>query len=218
MSVIIEFSVPSNNFQLGRILSVESGTLIELETLVPLGKSPVPLFCVHDASNDTFLKSLTEHNSVSAATPIDTFDDRTLVKLDWDASTDILFNGIGTKDGVIYSAIGRETNWKFKVLFPTHEQLSSFSAYCNERGITLTVERVYQPSDSESVPGDQLTDSQKEALKNAVEQGYYSIPRECSTNTLAAELGISDQAVTERLRRAIVALAISSLDSIDTDR
>ncbi|WP_249361517.1 helix-turn-helix domain-containing protein [Haloterrigena sp. H1] len=34
--------------------------------------------------------------------------------------------------------------------------------------------------------------------------GYYDIPRGCTTAELADELGISDQAVTERLRRAIV--------------
>jgi len=37
----------------------------------------------------------------------------------------------------------------------------------------------------------------------AVRLGYYDIPRGCTTAELADELGISDQAVTERLRRAI---------------
>lgn len=216
MSVIFEFSIPADNFELGRILCVELTTHVELETLVPVGKTPVPLFWVHGLSDDTFLKTLNEHGSVTAATQIDTFDDRILVKLDWDASSDTLLNQIRTWDGEIYSATGRGKNWNFKIRFPTHEQLSSFSTHCRGVDIKLTVERVYKAAEPESVPRNQLTDPQEEAIKNAVEQGYYSIPRECSTSTLATNLGISDQAVTERLRRAIIALAISGLDSIDT--
>jgi len=48
-----------------------------------------------------------------------------------------------------------------------------------------------------------LSEPQREALTLAVRRGYYDIPRGCTTAELADELGISDQAVTERLRRAI---------------
>lgn len=41
--------------------------------------------------------------------------------------------------------------------------------------------------------------------------GYYDIPRGCTTKELADELGISDQAVTERLRRAIGSLVRHTL-------
>jgi predicted DNA binding protein len=42
-------------------------------------------------------------------------------------------------------------------------------------------------------------------------KGYYDIPRGCTTNELADDLGISDHAVTERLRRAIVMLVTYTL-------
>lgn len=48
-------------------------------------------------------------------------------------------------------------------------------------------------------------------LIRGVEAGYYSIPRQGSTNGLAAEFGISDQAMTERLRRGIRNLVTSTL-------
>jgi len=41
--------------------------------------------------------------------------------------------------------------------------------------------------------------------------GYYDIPRGCTTAELADELGISDQATTERLRRAIGAFTRHAL-------
>ncbi|RLM81550.1 helix-turn-helix domain-containing protein, partial [Halobellus sp. Atlit-38R] len=56
-----------------------------------------------------------------------------------------------------------------------------------------------------------LSEPQREALTLAVQMGYYDIPRGCTTQELASELGISDQAVTERLRRAIGAFVRRAL-------
>ncbi|WP_336345992.1 helix-turn-helix domain-containing protein [Halalkalicoccus ordinarius] len=44
---------------------------------------------------------------------------------------------------------------------------------------------------------------QYDTLFQALKQGYFNIPREVDTAELAAQYGISDQAVTERLRRGM---------------
>lgn len=49
------------------------------------------------------------------------------------------------------------------------------------------------------------------ALASAVRGGYYDIPRRMSTQDLADEFGISDQAVTERFRRGIASLVAHTL-------
>ncbi len=62
-----------------------------------------------------------------------------------------------------------------------------------------------------------VTQAQRETLMRAVQGGYYSIPRRMSTQDLADDLGISDQAVTERLRRAIVALTENTLIAMEEE-
>lgn len=47
-----------------------------------------------------------------------------------------------------------------------------------------------------------LTSEQYEALTEAIQYGYFEIPRDISLVELAAELDISHQALSERLRRA----------------
>ena len=47
-----------------------------------------------------------------------------------------------------------------------------------------------------------LTDKQGEALELAFEQGYYEIPRDTTAKEFAEAVGISHQALSERLRRA----------------
>lgn len=45
-----------------------------------------------------------------------------------------------------------------------------------------------------------MTPAQREALLAALELGYYTVPRRCETRDVASELGISPQAVSQRLR------------------
>lgn len=47
-----------------------------------------------------------------------------------------------------------------------------------------------------------LTDKQQEALEIALEQGYYEIPRETSTEAVSEQVGVSRRTVEEHLRRA----------------
>jgi len=56
-----------------------------------------------------------------------------------------------------------------------------------------------------------LTDAQFEALATAWERGFYTVPREVELVDIAADLGISHQALSERLRRGIDALIQDTL-------
>jgi predicted DNA binding protein len=142
---------------------------------------------------------------------VDVFDDRTLFTLDWDAHRDHVFAGITEHDGQLLSAVGTADAWEFELRFPSHESFSGFTTHCEDAQIPLDVTRVYNPTDPDAGPWYGLTEPQREAITLAVERGYYDIPRACTTQELADELDISDQAVTERLRRAIVTLVTHTL-------
>lgn len=211
MSVIVEFRASSEDFELGQVLAVEGSSTVELETLVPLGDGAVPLFWVYNTSRESFVNGVQQHPTVEEATPVDVFEDRTLFTLDWNADQDRLVRAIRENEGQIQNATGTPSTWKFEVRFPSHESLSAFSTDCDTEGISLEVTRVYNPSEVDVHPWYGLTEPQFEALTLAAQMGYYGIPRGCTTKELADELGISDQAVTERLRRAIVALVTYTL-------
>lgn len=211
MSVIVEFQVPAHEFELGRILGVEGVSSIELESLVPIGESTIPLFWIHNTPKEAFVQSIRRHPTVNDASEVDTFEDRILFTLDWDAGQDHVIQGIRANDGQVLSAVGRTDAWRFEVRFPDHEQFSAFTTHCEDAGISLEILRVYNPSESDAGPWYGLTDRQREAITLAVEKGYYDIPRGCTTKELAEGLDISDQAVTERLRRAIEGLVSNTL-------
>jgi len=51
-------------------------------------------------------------------------------------------------------------------------------------------------------PLDRLTERQREVIQTAYEMGYYEVPREVSTETVAAELDLDSSTVAEHLQRA----------------
>lgn len=215
MSVIVEFQIPSTDFELGRVLRVDGISSIELETLVPVGGDTVPLFWVYNSTRDSFVESINRHPVVANAAQVDEYDDRTLFTLDWDASQDHVFQAIKGNNGHLLSATGTASTWKFEVRFPYRTQLSSFSTECENAQITLDVHRIYSPEETETDPLCGLTRPQYDAIMLAMEWGYYDIPRRCTTKELADELGISDQAVMERLRRAISTVMQNTLRPAD---
>ncbi|MFC4247279.1 helix-turn-helix domain-containing protein [Natribaculum luteum] len=211
MSVITEVRIPPDDFELGQILNIEEASAIELETLVPTRDTTVPLFWVYEPVGDGFLDTVERYPTVNSVTEVDVFEDRTLFRLDWDASQDHHFQCVLDHEGQILSATGTPEGWDFEMRFTGREALSQYQDCCEDAHISLDIIRIYNPADPEADSWYGLSEPQREALALAVRMGYYDIPRGCTTAELADELGISDQAVTERLRRAIGAFGRHAL-------
>lgn len=210
MNVIVDMSLPSSQFELGRILELEGEAGITLETMVPLGERSVPFFRVQ-AERNGFESNVRSHPTVNDIQVVNTHNGETLYALDWDISGDTFFEGIVQSEANLLEARGIAGTWEFELRFPSHDALSTFHDFCDENDIPITVQHIYNPTKPEAGPWFGLTTPQRIALTRAVEAGYYTIPRQTSTHQLAAELDISDQAVTERLRRAIHNLVSSTL-------
>lgn len=218
MAVILDLSLPADHFELGRILSIENDTRVTLETMVPLGERSVPFFRLYDGDGDSFEDSVGNHPAVEDIHVVSSHDNETLYALDWHISHDTFFSGLQKAQAHLLEATGTFQTWTFELRFPSHDAVSTFQTHCVDAGIPIDVERVYNPTKPDAGPWYGLTPPQREMLVRAVEAGYYSIPRQTSTNDLAAEFGISDQAVTERLRRAIITLTTNTLRVSEANR
>ncbi len=176
---------------------------MQLERVIPAGNRAVPFIWVHTEDPDPVEQRLREPRLIEAATQLDTFPDRTLYRIKWSEEPDSVFEAISSQRADLLDAVGVGESWTFELRFPTHESLSEFHAHCKDAGLPIAVNRIYRPSDSESTARYGLTDAQYDTLVKAFEEGYFDIPREIVTKELGAQLGISDQAVTERIRRGM---------------
>jgi predicted DNA binding protein len=211
MAVILDLTLPADQFELGRILQMTDDTRIRLETLVPMGERSVPFFRLYDGAEDVFEEAVRGHPTVEDIQVVSTHDGETLYALDWEVSRDTFFAGLQDVEVNVMGATGGADSWSFELRFPSHGAVSSFQSYCADAGIPIEVERVYNPVKPDAGPWFGLTPPQRETLVRAVQSGYYSIPRQTSTNQLAETFDISDQAVTERLRRAVITLTTNTL-------
>lgn len=211
MGVVVELSVPATEFQLGRILSTEGNTRVSLETVVPLGERSVPFFRLFGPARGTFQADAREHEAVSDIHVVNTHDGETLFALDWTVAEGSFLDSISSLDGRVLEASGRSDRWVFQLRFPSHSVLSKFQKSCFETDVPIDIRRVYNPTTPDAGPWYGLTIRQRETLACAVEKGYYSIPRRNSAQDISEEFDISDQAITERLRRGIDTLVTNTL-------
>lgn len=211
MAVIVDLTLPADTFELGQIFHVEGTTEITVETMVPLGGRPTPFVRIQNGTRDGFERTVRDHQAVDGIQLVNSHDGELLYSLDWESSDASLLQTVLDLDGVLLNATGTTDTWSLEFRFPTHEALSEFQEYYLEADIPVSIKHIYNPTKPDAGPWFGVTPVQRETLAYAVESGYYSLPRATSTEELAERFDISDQAVTERLRRGISALVSNTL-------
>lgn len=202
MSVIAEIQI-EGEFVLTELLADLPDVPIQLERVVPAGERTVPLIWIHTDDPEPTEAHLRDHRLVESLTRLDTFEDRALYRIEWHEQPDSVFEELQTRQADLLDAVGVGESWTFELRFPTHGALSEFHDHCIEAGLSIVVDRVYRPSDSETTARYGLTDAQYDTLVVALENGYFDVPRGIVTEELGERLGVSDQAVVERIRRGL---------------
>jgi predicted DNA binding protein len=201
MSIVAEFTIEAEQFLLGRVLRTGGEMDIEIERVVPASKQVMPYVWVSGGDRSAFEEAVRATDEVRELLHLDTIGGRSLYRIGWDETVESLIYGMVETNATILEAHGRD-NWLFRIRFNDHESLSAFSEYCQIHDIRLNVRRVHNLTADElnRDPFD-LTDEQREALELALERGYFEVPRRATLSDLAGDLDVSQQAVSERLRR-----------------
>ncbi|MFC4553237.1 MULTISPECIES: helix-turn-helix domain-containing protein [Halorussus] len=201
MSVVAEFTISADEFLLGRVLAQGPDTVVELERVVPASRQVMPYIWVRGNRFEEFEAAVRSSPYVTELTALDRLDDSALYRVAWDENVESLIHGIAETDATILEAYG-DDEWKFRIRFDDHSGLAAFHNYCTDHDISFHLDRVYTLADEqEGGYVFDLTDPQRVALTRAVEEGYFEVPRGVTLGDLADELGVSEQAISERVRR-----------------
>lgn len=97
--------------------------------------------------------------------------------------------------------------WYTTMNYPDQDSFDEYQRRIDEAGMEIepTVVRVGRYLISGGAVD--LTEKQEAVLLEAVEGGYFEVPRGSTLGDIGARLGISEQAASERLRRAMASLA-----------
>ncbi len=137
-------------------------------------------------------------------------DGQWLYRLDFGSDIKLLEQIVSENEGAILEASGRDGNWSLRLLFHDRSGLSEAHRLLGEYGFRFEVTRL-TPVEEPSWGKTTLTKTQYEAVAAAHELGYFDVPRQVTLQELAAELDVSHQALSERLRRSHAALVSAEL-------
>lgn len=213
MSVIAEFTANGTEFAVGRALAASQGSTVDLERIVPLDDGLFPYCRVRgEADPAVFAEALAANPAVESVVHVPDEDDGDLYRVTWSGeAVDDFLELLVEHDGQVLAANARDGRWQFRLRFPSTGLLADFQRTTTDVGVPLEVGRVYTAAEGTD-PDFGLTAAQVDALVTAVETGYFRVPRGISTADLGALLGISDQAVSERIRRGVETLTRNALN------
>ncbi|WP_117591132.1 helix-turn-helix domain-containing protein [Haloprofundus halophilus] len=211
MTTIAELRTPAEQFALGTLFERHSEVSTDvLRTAADGQKTPASLLWFnHDGSVD-LESALDRDSSVETATLLAESNGKWLYQITWTPSVrDTLETLLGC--ATLLGASAENGRWQFRVLFPRHEQLATAHDRWESNDLQITVERITELDETFGDSEFALTDEQKEAFVIAHRRGYFKVPRDVTLTELADEIGITQQALSERLRRAHNSLAESTL-------
>lgn len=209
MTVIADITVPTDAFALGRVLEGMPEAAIELERIVPLQEAIIPLFWISGTDPDKIEAALRQEPKVKTVEQLTTTDDETLFEVQWSSDIDGMVQALVDTRAKILEATGTAETWDFRLRFSAHEDLSAFNMALTEDNIPVTLRHIYNPSPP--TEQSELSAEHRETLLNAYQHGYFKVPRRTNLTELAATEGISDSALSQRIRRGLETLIEQTL-------
>lgn len=210
--VVFEFAVPAEELALADVLAEYSDVVVEYERLVPTNDSPLPYLWTTDGKSPAFRDAVATDPKVERLKKVATFDEGALYHIEWADDGERLLQWMTNihEDIAVLEAEGHDDEWMLKLRFPSRSMLAEFRTFIDEQGIDLRVVRLYDLTDPKMGQYN-ISKKQREALVRALEMGHFEIPRDTTLEEVADSMGISQKALSERLRRGQTNLISNTL-------
>jgi predicted DNA binding protein len=200
MATVMEFSSPAAEFPLGTVFENVPGVTVELERLIPHETLIIPYFWVRGASIEDVEAAFDSHAGIVSVELVDSVEDEYLLRAEWESEYFGVLNALAAASIAVLTGVGTADGWHFEVRGEDREAISDFRTSCQEHDIPIEITAIHALLPVQD-DGYELTATQREALVSAYEHGYFDSPRESSLEEIAAELGITQQSLSSRLRR-----------------
>lgn len=201
MAAIVDLEIPAEQLGLSRPFDREPDIEIDLAGLIGDG---LPLVHASGPNRAAVERALAAATAVTHVDPLtDRGDGRWLFRVSFGAPVTRFQRIVNDNQGAILEAIGRDRRWACTLLFPNRSDLSNAHRILGEADIEPTINRISTLDAVDDGPSTSpLTRTQYETLLTAHELGYFDVPRQVTLEELSDELGVSHQALSERLRRS----------------
>jgi predicted DNA binding protein len=208
MTSIADIEIPADGTGTGELFETVPSLTCEMERVIASSGHGLWLA---GPSQSEIEAALDETSSIGDYSRISSDEDRWLYDIEFEPDTVDPFEIVLEEGGTVLSASASKGTWLLSVRVVDRDSVSSLYDRLDDNDATPTIVRLFDlAEETHSQCG--LTTRQYETLVAAIDHGYFEIPREVSMQELSEELGISHQALSERLRRAYRALVTSELN------
>lgn len=211
MAVIVDFRMTGRDLPLLDAFTGVPDVTVTLDTVVPFADGVLP-YVWAEGDRETFVRSLRDDPRVESLTAEADCNGRTLYRVEWSSEFRETVRELAESRGALLAATSDRSGWRYRLRFPDQGDISRYVRKCDEHDLDVEIERISEMTDADgnALPFD-LTPKQWEAVELAARRGYFESPRGVSLSELASHLGISQQAVSQRLRRAVNQIVTSVL-------
>lgn len=170
---------------------------------------PKMIFSIRNPQPENIEDALDRDLTVEDWRAIDAFDGSQYYRVDVSDEAKLVTPGLIERGVRFLSAETDGSGWRLTAAVRDQEALNDFQTHLRENDVNYRLVRLHQAE--ETAASASLTDSQRETLIEAYRAGYFEVPRRGSLQDVADALGISQSAVSQRLRRAWARIVESEL-------
>lgn len=200
MTTVVRATIPTPEFALNETLISAPGAVFECERIVENKGEIMSLIWIRGIDRETLETELERDQTVGRFELLDTFDEEYLYQMGWNKQIRLVLQILTDTSATILDATGNSSRWLLRIMYPNRKDLSRTGDFCDRYDLSFDIQRIRELSGTPTRRYN-LTDEQFDALAIACKQGYFDVPREVDLDELADELGITHQALSERLRR-----------------
>ena len=211
MAILTEFLVPADDFLLTWTLEAVPGGHVEIERVAVEDENVTPFLWASGVDFDAFEAALADDPTVEDPTTIETHDGQRLYHVRWTHNRESVIHVVSETGATVLQADSDDTDWTVEILFPDDDDLRAFQEYAAAHDLSFELQRLRESAHPEALGKYGVTEEQFEALVTAFRLGYFAVPSETNLEGLAAELGISRNAASARLRRGYANLVENTL-------
>lgn len=176
--------VPDVEFDTAPVVAHEAGTAI-------------PLLWASTGDHGAVEDVLQADATTVDACQLSSHEEQSLYRVEWQPAVQSVVEALLGQQGSLLDAHGSRAGWSFRLLFRHRSSVDAVADRCRDLGLDAVVRG---PAAKFST-GTTISEKQAEALSVALSMGYYAVPRRRTLEDVADEVGVSHQALSERLRR-----------------
>jgi hypothetical protein len=211
MSIVVEARIPAGSLLSEEATRLPAGTSIEFDSVVPVREIPLPYLRIRGDDPGAAADVVRGCRHVADLELVDGNDDQQLYAVHWNEVPPFV-RCIREAEGALLRALATAESWLVECRFPTEAAVSRFESACTDLDVDLSVTRIGRRG--LGLRESNVTEEQRHSLARALEAGYFEVPRETTLVELAEEFGVSDSAMSQRLRRGIRSV-LEECDELD---